>query len=64
MSNYHYYFENKICRTIKNVKKVKVDTWIHLSINDGEEWLVNPDKVNCVRIEKIDCSNYEKENNH
>ncbi len=60
MSNYHYYFVNNICRSIKNVEEVKVDTWIHLKTNK-ETWLVNPDKVNCVRIETTD---YEKENLH
>lgn len=58
--NYHYYFDNKICRSIKDVRDVKVDTWIHLETGNGL-WLVNPDKVCCVRIETAD---YEKTNNH
>ena len=60
MSNYRYYFVNGICRSIKNVKSVKVDTWIHLE-TETDLWLVNPANVNCVRIETKD---YEKENKH
>ena len=60
MSNYHYYFVNGICRSIKGVKEIKVDTWIHLK-TEKDTWLVNPNLVNCVRIE---TENYEKENKH
>ena len=50
MKTYTYYFENKTCRTIKNVIAYKVDTWIHLKVDNGEV-LINPDKVNLVRVQ-------------
>jgi hypothetical protein len=49
---FHYYFDNLSCRSISNVRSVKVDTWIHLETEDGY-WLVNPSHVNCVRVEEV-----------
>ena len=47
---YHYYFENGTCRTFAGVMSVKVDTWIHLT-READIILVNPQKVNFVKIE-------------
>ena len=44
------YFENKTCRLFRDVVSFKVDTWLKLTLADGTYVLVNPEKINFMKI--------------
>jgi hypothetical protein len=40
-----YYFENGSMRAFGGIKKYKFETWIHLTLEDETEVIINPNKV-------------------
>ena len=38
-------------RTLLNVVKVWQNTWYHILLEDGTEWIINPDNVLAIEIE-------------
>jgi len=44
------YFTNRTMRVFRDVKKYKVETWIHYCFEDGTEVQINPDNVNFIHI--------------
>ena len=39
------HFDNKTKATLLNVAKVWTDTWTHIVLENGREYIINPDRV-------------------
>lgn len=48
------HFKDGYKRTIMNVVKVWQQGWTHIVQENGVEWIVNDDNVDCVEIEWVD----------
>lgn len=48
------HFKGGIKRTLFNVVKLWQNTWTHILMEDGREFIVNPDNVLMIEVEWID----------
>lgn len=45
------HFRGGLKRTLNNVVKVWQNTWTHVLLEDGREWIINPDSVLAIEIQ-------------
>lgn len=50
--NQEVFFENGSKRIIKNVIKIEQGNWFHLLTDDNNEYIINPNKILFVRVQK------------
>lgn len=51
------HFRGGLKRTLRNVVRVWQNTWTHAVLEDGTEWIVNPDNVLAIEVEWHDREN-------
>jgi beta-lactamase class D len=44
------FFDNKTRRWVENIIEIKQGAWWHIRTKDGTEYIINPDKINFIRI--------------
>lgn len=48
------HFRGGLKRTLNGVVKVWQNTWTHVLLENGTEWIVNPDNVLAIEIEWLE----------
>lgn len=54
------HFRDGYKRTINNVVKVWQQGWTHIVQENGVEWIINDDNVNCVEIQWLESPKQSK----
>ncbi len=52
-------FVNKTRLTLRDVSKIESGNWFHIQANGGNEYIINPDNINFVKVYKGDLTDYE-----
>ena len=48
------HFKDGVKRSLNNVVKVWQNTWTHIRLENGVEWIINPDNVLAIEIEWLE----------